>query len=184
MRSHRRPPTRLPHPWDSPGENTGLGCHVLLQRMKVKNESEVTQSCPTLSDPTDYSLPGSSIHGIFQTRVMEWGAIAFSSNHFILSLLKRSNKGLSSQSYGFAVVMYRCESDHKEGSKQNNWRFSMWCRRRFVRVSWTARKSYQSTLKKNQPSIFIGRLMLKVKLEYNQMFAVPLSSHPLHLESL
>ena len=68
-----------PSPWDSPGKNTGVGCHFLLQCMKVKSESEVTQSCPTLSDPMDCSLPGSSIHGIFQARVLEWGAIAFSS---------------------------------------------------------------------------------------------------------
>ena len=71
-------PTRLPRPWDSPGKNTRVGCHFLLQCMKVKSESEVAQSCPTLSDPMDCSLPGSSIHGIFQARVLEWGAIAFS----------------------------------------------------------------------------------------------------------
>ena len=75
---HRRQPTRLPCPWDSPGKNTGVGCHFLLQCTKVKSESEVAQSCPTLSDPMDCSLPGSSIHGIFQARVLEWGAIAFS----------------------------------------------------------------------------------------------------------
>ena len=67
--------TRLPHPWDSLGKNTGVGCHFLLQCMKVKSESEVTQSCPTLSDPMNHSTPGSSIHGIFQARVLEWGAI-------------------------------------------------------------------------------------------------------------
>ena len=78
VRPHRRQPTRLPRPWDSPGENTGVGCHFLLQCMKVKSESEVTQLYPTLSDPMDCSLPGSSIHGIFQARVLEWGAIAFS----------------------------------------------------------------------------------------------------------
>ena len=71
-------PTRLPRPWDSPGKNTGVVCHFLLQCMKVKSESEVAQLCPTLSDPMDCSLPGSSIHGIFQARVLEWGAIAFS----------------------------------------------------------------------------------------------------------
>ena len=76
MRPHRRQPTRLPRPWDSPGKNTGVGCHFLLQGMKVKSESEVAQSCPTLS--MDRSLPGSSVHGIFQARVLEWGAIAFS----------------------------------------------------------------------------------------------------------
>ena len=75
---HRRQPTRLPRPWDSPGKNTGVSCHFLLQCMKVKRESEVAQSCPTLSDPMDCSLPGSSTHGIFQARVLEWGAIAFS----------------------------------------------------------------------------------------------------------
>ena len=73
-----RQPTRLPRPWDSPGKNTEVGCHSLLQCMKVKSESEVAQLCLTLSDPTDCSLPGSSIHGIFQARVLEWGAIAFS----------------------------------------------------------------------------------------------------------
>ena len=62
----------------TPRENTGVGCHFLLQYMKVKSESEVAQSCLTLSDPMDCSLPGSSIHGIFQARVLEWGAIAFS----------------------------------------------------------------------------------------------------------
>ena len=69
---------QAPHPWDSPGKNTGMGCHFLLQCTKVENESEVTQSCPTLSDPMDCSLPGSSVHGIFQARVLEWVAIAFS----------------------------------------------------------------------------------------------------------
>ena len=78
VRPHRWQPTRLPRPWDFPGKNTGVGCHFLLQCMKVKSESEVVQSCPTPSDPTDCSLPGYSIHGIFQARVLEWGAIAFS----------------------------------------------------------------------------------------------------------
>ena len=75
---HRRQPTWLPRPWDSPGKNTGVGCHFLLQCMKVKSESEVAQSCMTLCDPMDCSLPGSSVHEIFQARVLEWGAIAFS----------------------------------------------------------------------------------------------------------
>ena len=66
-----------PHPWDSPGKDTGVGCHFLLQCMKVKSENEVAQLRPTPSDPMDCSPPGSSIHGIFQARVLEWGAIAF-----------------------------------------------------------------------------------------------------------
>ena len=69
--AHQAPPS-----WDYPGKNTGVGCHFLLQYMKVKSESQVAQSCPTLSDPMDCSLPGSSIHGIFQAGVLEWGAIA------------------------------------------------------------------------------------------------------------
>ena len=78
VRPHRRQPTRLPCPWDSPGKNTGVGCHFLLQCIKVKSEREVVQSCPTLRDPMDCSPPGSPIHGILQARVLEWGAIAFS----------------------------------------------------------------------------------------------------------
>ena len=113
VRPHRRQPTRLPRPWDSPGKNTGVGCHFLLQCMKVKRESEVAQLCPTLSDPMDCSLvsiiimekiymcvcvcvgpqscptpcdpmdhnsPGSSVHGILQARVLDWGATAFSAS--------------------------------------------------------------------------------------------------------
>ena len=78
VQPHRQQPTRHPSPWDSPGKNTGVGCHFLLQCMKVKSESEVAQSYPTLSDPMDCSLPDSSIRGIFQARVLEWGAIPFS----------------------------------------------------------------------------------------------------------
>ena len=79
-RPHRRQPTRLPPPWDSPGKNTGVGCHFLLRCMKVKSESQVAQSCPTPSDPMDCSPLGPSIHGIFQARVLELGAITFSNS--------------------------------------------------------------------------------------------------------
>ena len=79
---HRWLPTRHHRPWDSPGKNTGVGCHFLLQCMKMKSEREVAQSCLTLSDPMDCRLPGSSIHEIFQARVLEWGAIAFSAMNF------------------------------------------------------------------------------------------------------
>ena len=75
VRPHRRLPNRLLCPWDSPGKNSGVGCHFFLQCMKVKSESEVAQSCPTLSDPMDCSLPGSFTHGILQARVLEWGAM-------------------------------------------------------------------------------------------------------------
>ena len=78
VRPHGRQPTRLPRPWDSPGKNTGVGCHFLLQCMKVKSESEVAQLCLTLSDPMDCSPLCSPVAGIFQARVLEWVAIAFS----------------------------------------------------------------------------------------------------------
>ena len=78
VQPHRHQPPSFPRPLDSPGKNTGVGCHFLLQCMKVKNESEVAQLCPTLSDPMDCSLPGSSVHRIFQGRVLGWGAISFS----------------------------------------------------------------------------------------------------------
>ena len=78
VQPHRWQPTRLPRPWDSPGKSTGVGCHFLLQCMKVKSESEVAQSCATLCEPMDCSLPGSFVHGIFQARVLEWVAISFS----------------------------------------------------------------------------------------------------------
>ena len=97
VQPHRWQPTRLPRPWDSPGKNTGVGCHFLLQCMKVKSQSEVAQSCPTLSDPMDCSLPGSSVHGIFQAGVLEWGAIAFSKIHLVKAIV-------------FPVVVYGCES--------------------------------------------------------------------------
>ena len=121
VRPHRRQPSRLPHPWDSPGKNSGVGCHFLLQCMKVKSESEVAQSCPTCSDPMDCSLPGSSVHGIFQARVLEWGATAFSktciysfSNFFRLL----HNIELSSLCYTIGpcwlstlnTVVYTCQS--------------------------------------------------------------------------
>ena len=99
VQPHRPQPTRLPRPWDSPGKNTGVGCHFLLQCMKVKSEREVAQSCPTLSNPMDCSPPGSSIHGIFQARVLEWGAIAFSegpnSLPWNLSWIKGKNQTLT-----------------------------------------------------------------------------------------
>ena len=76
-----------PYPWDSPGKNTGVGCHFLLQCIKVKSESEVAQSCLTLCDPIDCSLPGSSVHGILQARALEWGAIAFSSTSLNIPLI-------------------------------------------------------------------------------------------------
>ena len=92
---HRPQPTRLPHPWDSPGKSTRVGCHFLLQCMKVKSESEVAQSCPTLSDPMDCSPPGSSVHGSFQARVLEWVANAFSKPQMKPPLFMHSTRGIT-----------------------------------------------------------------------------------------
>ena len=128
VRPHRWPPTRLPCPWDFPGKNTGIGCHFLLQCMKVKSESEVTQSCAILSDLMDCSLPGSSVHGIFQARVLEWGAIAFSNDQPRQHIKKHrhyfADKGSSSQSYGFiSSHIWMWELDHKQSWVPKNWCF-------------------------------------------------------------
>ena len=90
VRPHRWQPTRLPRPWDSPGKNTGVRCHFLPQCMKVKSKSEVAQSCPTPSDAMDCSPPGSSVHGIFQARVPESGAIAISMSVFAMLCYAKS----------------------------------------------------------------------------------------------
>ena len=116
VRPHRRQPTRLPRPWDSPGKNTAVGCHFLLRCMKVKSEREVAQSCPTLSDPMDCSLPGSSFHGIFQARVLEWGAtqyplnICFSSisNHSAILLgSPESMTGNTHNFFSYFFILYQ-----------------------------------------------------------------------------
>ena len=120
VQPHRRQPTRLPHPWDSPGKNTWVGCHFLLQCMKVKSESEVAQLCPTLSDPMNCSLPGSSTHGIFQARVLEWGAIALIHNpvqftlYLFLRLLTRTVKKVSPGWTKDKCSLWKLESDSND----------------------------------------------------------------------
>ena len=113
VRPHRWQPTRLHSPWDSPGKNTGVGCHFLLQGRKVKSKSEVVQSCQTPSDPMDHSLPGSSVHGIFQARVLEWGAIAFSRYADDTTLMTESEEELKS------FLMKVKEESEKVGLKLN-----------------------------------------------------------------
>ena len=97
VRPQRWQPIRIPHPWDSPGKNTGVHCHFLLQCMKVKSESEVAQLCPTLCGPMDCSPPGSSIHGIFQARVLEWGAIALGPTLTFLKIVGEHSLGSASR---------------------------------------------------------------------------------------
>ena len=128
MRPQRRQPTRLPHPWDSTDKNTGVGCHFLLQCMKVKSESEVTRSCLTFSDPMDCSLLGSSVHGIFQARVLEWGAIAFSL--FTSKVLQFSGLYNSLQSITGFILHSWLQTNTEEICRQITalvlW-FYMWC---------------------------------------------------------
>ena len=112
---HRRQATRLPCPWDSPGKNAWVGCHFLLQCMKVKSESEVAQLCLTLSDPMDCSLPGSSVHGIFQARVLAWGAIAFS------DLTLRAGKTYSGNSSWEAKGVQRARWGTRVWRAENEW---------------------------------------------------------------
>ena len=113
VRPHRRQPTRLPHPWDSAGKNTGVGCHFLLQCMKVKSENEVAQWCPTLIDPMDCSLPGSSVHGIFQARVLEWGAIAFSEIIAVKFFIILNRSLPSSNNPTIVIVLFEGSLQHK-----------------------------------------------------------------------
>jgi len=108
VRPHRRQPTRLPSPWDSEGKNTGVGCHSLLQCMKVKSASEDAQSCPTPSNHMDCSLPGSSVHGILQARVLEWGAIAFS-----VKTQEHENKCLPPPEILWPTAKWSCSENQK-----------------------------------------------------------------------
>ena len=128
--------------------------------MKVKSESEVTQLCLTLSDPIDCSLPGSSIHGIFQARVLEWGAIAFSMTN-LDSILKSRDITLPTnvcivKAMVFPAVMYGCESwTIMKTEHQRIDAFELWCWRRLLRVPWTARRSNQSIIKEISPEYLL-----------------------------
>ena len=136
--------------------------------MKVKSEREVVQSCLTLSDPMNYSLPGFSFHGIFQARVLEWGAIAFSMTN-LDSISKSRDITLPTKVHlvkaiVFPVVMYGCESwTVKKAERLRIYAFELWCWRRLLRVPWTARRSNQSILKEISPEYSLERLMLKLK---------------------
>ena len=115
VRSHGWQPTRLPCLWDSPGKNTAVGCHFLLQCMKVKSESEVAQSCPTLCDPMDCSLPGSSTHGIFQARV--WSGVLLPSSIYMSVLLSQFVPSSPSHlvSTGHSLHLHQSNSPQMKG---------------------------------------------------------------------
>ena len=140
VRPHRRQPTRLPRPWDSLGKNTGVGCHFLLQCMKMKSESEVARSCPTPSDPMDCSLPGSSVHGIFQARVLEWVAIAFSKRTLRLpqiALISHANKVM------LKILQDRLQQyvNHELPDVQAGFRKGRGTRDQIVNICWIIKKA-------------------------------------------
>ena len=162
VRPQRRQPTRLPCPWNSPGKNTGVGFHLLLQCMKVKSENEVSQSRRTLSNPMDCSLPDSSVHGIFQARVLEWGAIAFFDNQPRQHIRKQghffADKGLSSQSYGFSSSqVWMWELDYKEGWALKNWCFWIVVLEKILESPLDCKEIKPVYPRGDQTWIFIGR---------------------------
>ena len=115
LRPHRQQPTRFLCPWDSPGKNIGVGCHFLLQCIKLKNESEVVQSRPISSDPMDCTLPGSSVHGIFQARILEWGC------HFLLQIEISSPKWRMSKQIQTPYFVQGYTAWEQRGIDQNPW---------------------------------------------------------------
>ena len=139
--------------------------------MKVKSESEVRQSCPTLSDPVDCSLPGSSIHEIFQAKLLEWVPLPSPMTN-LDSILKSRDIILSTkirlvEAMVFPVVMYGCEIwTVKKAEHQIIDAFELWCWKRFLRVPWTVRRSNQSILKEISPGFSLEGMMLKLKLQY------------------
>ena len=140
-------------------------------KVKVKSESKVAQSCPTLSNPMDCSPPGFSVHGILQARVLEWGAIAFSMTN-LDSILKSRDITLPTKvcivkAMVFPAVMYGCESmTIKKDESRRTDALELWCWRRLLRVPWTAKRSNQSILKEINPEYSLEGLMLKLKLQY------------------
>ena len=172
---HRRQPTRLPRPWDSPGKNTRGGCHFLLKCMKVKSESEVAQSSLPLSNPMDCSLPGGKntqntcdcSHEIKRRLLL---GRKFMTN--LDSILKSRDITLPTKVYlvkamVFPVVMYGCESwtvKKAECSRIDALELCHW--RRLLRVPWTAMRSKQSLVKEISPGISLEGMMLKLKLQY------------------
>ena len=149
VQPHRQQPTRFLHPWDSPGKNTGVGCHFLLQGMKVRSESEVAQSCPTLCDPMNCNLPGSSVHGIFQARVLR--------QHIKKQRHYFANEGPSSQCYGFSNShVWMWELHYKESWAPKNWWFWTLMLAKTLETILDC-KEIQPVHPKDQSWMFIGR---------------------------
>ena len=160
---------QAPCPWDSPGKNIGVGCHFLLQCMKVKSESEVAQSCPILSHPMDCSLPGSSIHGILHPRVLEWGAIAFSMTN-LDSILKSRDITLPTKVHLLKAMVFSnshvwvWKLDYKESWAPKSWCFQIVVLEKTLESPLDCKEIKPVNLKGNQYSW--ERLMLKLKLQF------------------
>ena len=155
-------PTRLRHPWDPPGKNTESGCYFLLQCMKVKSESEVAQSCPTLSDPMDCSLPGSSIHGIFQAGVLEWGAIVFSPN------------GTKNLQYNSSLPPNHHKSNSSAITLWDSFSRLFWYLSSFFQMCWCS----HLPIHRDIYSLSIDFLLLKIRIEGD--IIAPFSFHTYH----
>ena len=191
MQPHRRQPTRLPRPWDSPGKNTGVGCHFLLQCMKVNSESEVAQSCTTVCDPMDCSLPGSSVHGIFQARVLEWGAIPFSNllfDHFQFALIHGPNIPGS-----YARLLFTASDLASITIPNHNWVLILLCLCLFILSGVVSPLISSSILGTYQPGEFIFQCPISLpfhtvhgvlKARVLKWFAIPFSSGPRFVRTL
>ena len=127
---HRWQPTRLPRPWDSPGKNTGVGCHFLLQCMKVKSESEVAQSCPTLSNPLDYSLPGPPSMGF--SRQEYWSGVPLPSP---THMLVNNNPPYLKMSLFASVFSKGCFCQRQNFKLTGNFSFSLFFYFRTLKMS-------------------------------------------------
>ena len=130
VRPHKWQPTRLPRPWDSPGKNTGAGCHFLLQCMKVK--SEVAQSCPTLSNHMDCNPPGSSIRGIFQARVLEWHANAFIIREIQIKTIMKYHLAL----VRMAIIKKSTNNTCWRGCGEKGTLLHSWCKCKLIQPLW------------------------------------------------
>ena len=165
VQPHRQQPTRLPSLWDSPGKNTGVGCHFLLQCMKVKSECEVTQSCPTAEHQAPPSMG-------FSRQEYCSGVPVPSSMTYLDSISKSRDITLPIKVHlvkamVFPVVIYGCDRwTIKKAECQRIDAFELWCWRKLLRVPWTARRSNQSIPKEISPGCSLEGLMLKLKFQY------------------
>ena len=169
VQPHRQRPTRLPHPWDSPGKkNTGVGCHFLLNAWNWKVKGKSLSSVRLFSTPWTAAYQAPLSMGF--SRQEYWSGVPLPSLMYNLdSVLKSRNITLLTKVHlvkamVFPVVKYGCESwTIKKAKHRRIDSFELWCWKRLLRVPWTARRSNQSTLKEINPEYSLEELMLKLK---------------------